>query len=121
MKQGYGHALFAQAARELGSHPFPQPSGKASQPYTNPLGVQLGPCTYCGFCEWFGCANYSKASPQTTILPVLTRRDNFKAHTLCEVTRVNLDKSGKRATGVSFVDSSGEEWEQPADIVMYPR
>ena len=27
----------------------------------------MGPCTYCGFCEWFGCSNYSKASPQTTI------------------------------------------------------
>ena len=29
-----------------------------------------------------------------------------------------LDKSGKRATGVSFVDTSGEEWEQPAELVI---
>jgi gluconate 2-dehydrogenase alpha chain len=27
-------------------------------------------------------------------------------------------RSGKRATGVTFVDSSGEEWEQPADLVI---
>ena len=100
----YGHTLFAKAARELGYKPFPQPSGNLSQAYTNPLGVKLGPCTYCGFCEWFGCANYSKASPQTTILPVLLRKSNFEARTECEVTRINLDSSRKRATGVTYVD-----------------
>ena len=89
-----------------------------SQAYTNPLGVRMGPCTYCGFCEWFGCGNYSKASPQTTILPVLVRKSNFAARDNSEVTRINLDRSGKRATGVTFVDTSGEEWEQPADLVI---
>ena len=118
MKQGYGHALFADAAKQLGYKPFPQPSGNLSQSYTNPLGVTLGQCTYCGFCEWFGCANYSKASPQTTILPVLLRKTNFEGRTECEVTRINLDNTGKRATGVTYVDSSGEEYEQPADLVL---
>ena len=118
MRQGYGHALFAEAARQLGYKPYPQPSGNLSQSYTNPLGVTLGQCTFCGFCEWFGCANYSKASPQTTILPVLLRKQNFEARTECEVTRINLDRSGKWATGVTYVDSSGEEWEQPADLVL---
>ena len=118
MKQGYGHALFAEAAKQLGYKPYPQPSGNLSQAYTNPLGVKLGQCTYCGFCEWFGCANYSKASPQTTILPVLLRKSNFEARTECEVMRINLDRSGKWATGVTYVDTSGEEWEQPADLVL---
>ena len=118
MKQGYGHTLFAEAAKQLGYKPFPQPSGNLSQSYTNPLGVTLGQCTYCGFCEWFGCANYSKASPQTTILPVLMRKSNFEARTECEVTRINLDRTGKRATGVTYVDASGEEFEQPADLVL---
>jgi gluconate 2-dehydrogenase alpha chain len=117
-KQGYGHALFAEAARQMGYKPFPQPSGNLSQAYTNPLGVELGQCTYCGFCEWFGCANYSKASPQTTILPVLLRDPGFEARTECEVTRINLDRSGKWATGVTYVDSSGTELEQPADLVI---
>ncbi len=118
MKQGYGHALFAKAAQNLGYHPFPQPSGNLSAPYTNPLGVQMGPCTYCGFCEWFGCANYSKASPQTTILPVLTRRDNFEARTMSEVTRINLSPDRKRAVSVTFVDSSGQEFEQPGELIL---
>jgi gluconate 2-dehydrogenase alpha chain len=116
--QPFSHTLFAKAARELGYKPFPQPSGNMSQAYTNPLGVRLGPCTYCGFCEWFGCGNYSKASPQTTILPVLIRKSNFAVRDNSEVTRINTDGSGKRATGVTFIDTSGEEWEQPADLVI---
>src|SRR5690242_8047773 len=117
-KQGFGHTLWAKAAAELGYKPFPQPSGNMSRAYTNPLGVRMGPCTYCGFCEWFGCANYSKASPQTTVLPVLIRKSNFSCRDQCEVTRINLDGSGKQATGVSFVDTAGTEWEQPADLVI---
>src|SRR6267143_4280320 len=116
--QPFSHTLFGKAARELGYKPFPQPSGNLSKAYTNPLGVRLGPCTYCGFCEWFGCGNYSKASPQTTIMPALVRRTGFEARTQCEVLKINLDKSGKRASGVTYVDTSGNEWEQPADLVL---
>ncbi len=75
------YAVRRRRGKKLGYKPFPQPSGNMSQAYTNPLGVTLGPCTYCGFCEWFGCANYSKASPQTTVLPVLLRKSNFEART----------------------------------------
>jgi gluconate 2-dehydrogenase alpha chain len=46
------------------------------------------------------------------------RKQNFEARTNCEVTRINLEGSGKRATGVTFVDSSGAEWEQTADLVL---
>jgi len=117
-KQPYSAALFAKAASEMGYKPFPQPSGNLSQAYTNPLGVEMGPCTFCGHCEWFGCGNYSKASPQTTILPTLVRKPNFTARDNCEVTRILVDTTGKKATGVVFVDTSGEEWEQPADLVL---
>src|SRR3569623_3581960 len=116
--QPFGHTLFGSAAGELGYKPFPQPSGNMSQAYTNPLGLRRGPCTYCGFCEWFGCGNYSKASPQTTILPVLIRKPKFSARDNCEVTHINLDRTGKHATGVTFVDTSNVEWEQPADLVI---
>ena len=117
-QQPYGPTLFAKAATEMGYHPFPQPSGNLSQAYTNPLGVTIGPCTQCGFCEWFGCGNYSKASSQTTILPLLVRKKNFQARTECTVTKINMDSTGKRATGVTYVDTQGQEWEQPADLVL---
>ncbi|WP_421991070.1 GMC family oxidoreductase [Roseococcus sp.] len=117
-KQPYAPTLFAKAAREMGYKPFPVPSGLLSEAYTNPLGVTMGPCTFCGFCTNYGCANYSKASAITTVLPVLIRKPNFTARTNSEVLRVTLDPAGRRATGVVFVDTSGREWEQPADLVV---
>jgi gluconate 2-dehydrogenase alpha chain len=51
-------------------------------------------------------------------LPVLLRKSNFEARTDCEVTKINLDNTGKRATGVTYVNSSGEEFEQPANLVI---
>jgi len=114
----YGASMFAKAAKELGYHPFSMPAANASQAYTNPYGVQMGPCNFCGHCERFGCFNYSKASPQTTILPVLKKRPNFELRTQSQVIRVNLDASGKRATGVTYIDAQGREVEQPADMVI---
>jgi gluconate 2-dehydrogenase alpha chain len=118
MEMSYPPVLFQQAAASLGYKPFPHPTANMSRAYTNPLGVQLGPCTYCGFCEKFGCGNYSKASAQTTILPVLMRKQNFTLRTECEALKVNLDASGKRAVSVSYVDASGKEFEQPANMVL---
>ena len=118
LKQTYGPTLFGQAAASLGLHPFPHPTGNLSQAYTNPLGCQLGKCTYCGFCEKFGCGNYSKASPQTTVLPYLMRKANFELRTECEVLKVELTPDKKRATGVTYVNSAGEEFFQPAEIVF---
>jgi gluconate 2-dehydrogenase alpha chain len=118
LKRSASTQLFDKAARDVGLHPFPCPAANASKPYRNPLGVQMGECTYCGFCEWFGCGNYSKASPQTTILPVLLKKDNFALRTHCNVTRVKTDGSSKRATGVIYVDAHGDEYEQPAEMVV---
>jgi gluconate 2-dehydrogenase alpha chain len=118
LKRSYATVLFDQAAKEVGFKPFPCAAANTSQPYKNPYGVQMGQCTYCGYCEWFACGNYSKSSPQTTILPVLLPKDNFSYRTNCDVTRVNLDSTGKRATGVTYVDVQGREFEQPAELVI---
>lgn len=118
LKRSYPTVLFEKAAKEAGFNPFPCPAANTSRPYKNIYGVQMGECTYCGFCEWFGCGNYSKASPQTTIFPVLLKKDNFSYCTHCEVTRINLDSTGKRATGVNYVDAQGREFEQPAKLVI---
>src|SRR5581483_647711 len=90
LKMPYSSTLFMETARNLGLHPFPAPAANLSQPYVNPLGIAMGQCTYCGFCERFGCGNYSKASAQTTILPVLMKKKNFEARTECEVLKINL-------------------------------
>ena len=118
LKRSYATVLFDKAAKDAGFHPFPCPAANTSAPYKNPLGIQMGACTYCGYCEWFGCGNYSKASPQTTLLPALRQRPNFAYRTHCDVTRINLDSSGKRATGVTYVDEQGRQFEQPAGLVI---
>jgi choline dehydrogenase-like flavoprotein len=98
--------------------PVPGAGGQYEPGYTNPLGVQLAPCTYCGFCEKFGCGNFSKSSPQTTIIPVLMKKPNFRLRTHCEVMQVLKDRNGPRATGVTYIDAHGKLWEQPAEIVI---
>lgn len=110
--------LFGKAARELGYHPFAQAAANASRAYTNPHGAQLGPCNFCGFCERFGCYNYAKASPQTTLLPTLLHRPNFELRTRSHVLRVNMAADRRRATGVTYIDAQGAEVEQPADLVI---
>ena len=118
LKRSHATVLFDQAAKSAGFHPFPCPAANTSAAYRNPLGVQMGACTYCGYCEWFGCGNYSKASPQTTILPVLLKKPNFSYYAGADVTRINLDSTGKRATGVTYVDDQGRVFEQPAQLVI---
>jgi gluconate 2-dehydrogenase alpha chain len=118
LKNGLGAQLFEKAAREVGFNPYPAPAANASEPYTNPYGVRLGPCNFCGFCEDFGCYMYSKASPQTTIMPVLLKKPNFELRTKSYVTKVLLSADKKRATGVTYIDAQGREVEQPADMVI---
>ncbi|GHB34124.1 GMC family oxidoreductase [Salinicola rhizosphaerae] len=110
--------MFEKAAKQLGYHPFPNPSANVSRAWTNPYGMQLGPCNYCGFCSRYGCLNYSKASPQTCILNALKQRSNFAYRTNANVTRVELAPDGKTATGVTYIDDNGEEIFQPADMVI---
>lgn len=118
MKTSFVGALFDKGAEALGCKPFPLPSANMSRPYTNPYGVTLGACIYCGFCERFGCEMGAKASPQTTVLPVLLKARNFELRTHANVLRVNLDSSRRRAVGVTYVDARGSEVEQPADLVL---
>lgn len=114
----YAPHLYAEAARSMGYHPFPIPSANVSQAYTNPLGVTMGQCSYCGFCDFFACGNYSKASAQTCVMPALMQQKTFEARMNSNVTKINLDSTGKKAKSVTYVDENGEEWEQPGDLVL---
>jgi len=118
MKTTHAGALFTKAAESLGYKPFSTPVATPSAAYTNPYGVTMNACVYCGYCEGFACEVGAKASPQTTVLPVLMKNKNFELRTLANVTGVNLDAAKKRALGVTYVDSRGREFEQPAELVL---
>jgi gluconate 2-dehydrogenase alpha chain len=118
MKEPYGSQLFRKAAASLGYHPFTQPSCNLSEPYTNPEGMKLETCMFCGFCERYGCEHYAKSSPQTVLLPVVLGAKGFSLRTNCHVLRVNLDSARKRAVSVTYADARGQEVEQPARLVI---
>ncbi|HZM45908.1 MAG TPA: GMC family oxidoreductase [Burkholderiales bacterium] len=109
--------MFADAAKNMGYHPFPRPSANASRAYTNPDGARFGACQYCGFCQRFGCEANAKGSAHMTVIPIAMRNPNFELRTHSWVTKVLKD--GNRVTGVTYTNVlTGEEYEQPAGIVL---
>ncbi|NDQ58286.1 MAG: GMC family oxidoreductase [Acidipila sp.] len=115
----YPH-LFREATRSLGYHPHPIPSATISQAYTNPDGVSRPGCTYCGYCERFGCMIGAKAQPSNTLLPVIERHKNVSIRTGAEVRRIVHEKTGQlgQAKGVQYRNAAGEEFFQPAALVF---
>jgi gluconate 2-dehydrogenase alpha chain len=109
---------FTQATREMGYHPFPQPAAILSQGYTDISGRTRSGCLYCGYCVRHGCEVDAKASANVSHIPLALRTGRYEIRTGCRVTRVNTGADGL-ATGVTYLDqATGEEHEQPADIVV---
>ena len=119
LPQTMAGAIMESACRSLGYHPFPGPAANASAVYTNPEGVTMGACQFCGHCERFGCEANAKASPHSCILPVLLPDPKFELRTYAYVKELVYDKQAKKVKAVRYVDTrSGEEFEQPAGLVI---
>jgi gluconate 2-dehydrogenase alpha chain len=110
--------LFTQATSNIGLHPFVCGSANLSRAYKNTEGVQMGACSFCGFCERFGCYNSSKSSLQTALLPVLLKEPKYELRCNSRVMRIEVDSSGRTATGVTYIDANGAEVFQPANMVF---
>jgi gluconate 2-dehydrogenase alpha chain len=100
------------AARKLGYHPFPSPRAIVSQPYNG-----RPACSYCGFCQAFGCHIGAKSSILVTKLPEADASGNFKLITGATCYRVNSDNSG-RATGVSYYGPDRSDNTIEAELVI---
>ncbi len=118
LKTPYSSSLFKKTAESLGYKPFPVPTGANSRPYTNEYGATINACVYCGYCQFFACEIGAKASPQTAVLPSLMNNKNFELRARANVVKINLDSEKKRAVSVTYVDSRGREFEQPAELVL---
>ena len=118
-KVPYFAALFRDAAKSLGYHPYTAPSATISQSYTNPDGISRGACTFCGFCGRFGCMVGAKAQPTNLLLPIIQKRKNIVVRTGAWVRRILFGSDSKSAArGVTYVDDRGEELFQPAALVI---
>jgi gluconate 2-dehydrogenase alpha chain len=104
--------LYEAGARKLGLHPFSSPRAIVSEPYNGRPG-----CTYCGFCQAFGCHVGAKSSILVTKLPEADATGNFKLVTGAMCHRVNSDDSGK-VTGVSYYGPDRSDNTIEADIVI---
>lgn len=109
--------LFKDAAKDLGYHPFQVPSGNITKKYENPDGETINQCVYCSYCTQYGCDFGAKADPIVTVIPTARKSKKFELRTNSFARRVLYD--GNKATGVIYVDTvTGEEFEQPADVVV---
>ena len=104
--------LFDEGAKKLGYHPFPSPRAINSKPYGD-----RPACTYCTFCQAFGCFVGAKGSINLTKVPEAEKSGNFKLVTGAMVSKVNMDSTGK-ATGVTYFGPDGSENRVDADIVI---
>jgi gluconate 2-dehydrogenase alpha chain len=114
----YAGTMFATACEEFGYKAHVNPIAAQTQAYMNPYKLMLGQCIRGGFCTSHACSQGAKANPSTTVIPALLKQENCEIRPLSNVIRVNLDSDRKRATGVTYLDASGREFEQPADIVV---
>lgn len=104
--------LFDQGSRNLGLHPFPSPRAINSVPYDN-----RPACTYCTFCQAFGCFVGAKGTVLLNKIPEAERTGRFKVITGAMANRVDTDSDG-RATGVSYWGPDGSENKVEAGIVV---
>ena len=71
--------IFKAACEKLGYKPFHRAVRQfLGTSITNPDGMRLGACQYCGHCEKFICEAQAKATPETLLYPVLFERPSFE-------------------------------------------
>lgn len=97
----FGATLTAAAAERRGLHPYRAPTGINSVPYDG-----RPACNNCGFCGHYGCPIHAKGDP---ISPLRRALQTGRCHVRPEsyATEIVLDGSGRRATGVRYLDISG--------------
>lgn len=109
--------IFADACRELGYHPFINPTAILSEGYTDASGKPRAACLHCGYCSTFGCEVDAKGSPLTTHIPMALDTGRYEVRTHSTVIGIEVNDRGL-ATGLRYVDRTGQEHFQPATRVF---
>ena len=107
-----GARLAANAMRTLGYHPFPQPAAVLSQEFNG-----RPACTFCDFCDGYGCWNNSKSSTLVSAIPAAEKTGKLEIRPNSRVMRILTDKGGN-ASGVEYLDAGGQMVTQPAAFVI---
>ncbi len=86
------------AAERAGLHPYRAPTGANSVTYDG-----RPPCADCGFCGGYGCPIHAKGDPIASLQRAL-RTGRCELRPEAYVRDIVLDASGRRATGVRYLD-----------------
>ncbi len=89
------------AAERAGLHPYRAPTGANSVAYDG-----RPACADCGFCGGYGCPIHAKGDPIASLQRAL-RTGRCQLRPDAYATELVLDRSGRRATGVRYLDLSG--------------
>ena len=94
----YGSLLSGAAALRHGLHPYRAPTGANSVPYDG-----RPACNNCGFCAFYGCPIEAKGDPVALLRRAL---NTGRCQIIPEayVHEITTDTSGKKATGVRYLD-----------------
>src|SRR4029079_1163838 len=95
--------LTAPAAERLGYHPYRAPTGVNSVPYDG-----RPACNNCGFCAFYGCPIEAKGDPVAIVRRSLGG-GACESRPESVAVEVVLDRSGRRAEGVRYLDVDGAE------------
>src|SRR5260370_11748072 len=101
--------LFEAGAQKLVLNPFSTPHSILSQPYKG-----RPACTYCTYCQAFGCYIGAKSSILVAKLPEADATGNVAIKTGAMCYRIN--SRGKRVTGVSYYGPDGSDNTIEAEI-----
>jgi gluconate 2-dehydrogenase alpha chain len=105
-------ALTSEAATGLGYHPYRAPTGVNSVEYDG-----RPACVNCGFCGFFGCPIEAKGDPVAPLRRAL-RTGRCEVRPESYVTEVVVDRTGRRARGVRYLDADGVDREVASDHVV---
>jgi len=108
----FGAVLSSAAAEGRGLHPFRAPTGVNSIEWDG-----RPACNNCGFCGGFGCPIHAKGDPVSSLRRALgTGRGQVRPES--HVTEILLDGTGRRATGIAYLDAGGARHEVRAGHVV---
>jgi choline dehydrogenase-like flavoprotein len=106
-----GRRLAAGAAAR-GFHAYPFPMAVNSRTFDG-----RPRCNSCGFCSGYGCPILARGGAAVSFLhPALLAGARLRSR--CFVYRVDLDRTGRRALGVSYLDEDGRHQRERADSVI---
>jgi choline dehydrogenase-like flavoprotein len=105
----YSSLVVAEGCRKVGLHPFPAAMAINSREYDGrPV------CNNCGFCSDYGCPIQARIGALAPLRKALLAGAELRPSSWV----VSIERSGRKATGVTWIDERGRRHTESADVVV---